>query len=850
MNTINCSILHDPQSCQAILDALPANALLLDSDGTIIAVNAAWRRFCVDNGNADGIGVGDNYLSAGINAGTPESDGSEEASVLVRAVLSGHSDTACFVYPCHAPNRKRWFRLYAVSIGSAHESAGARPALVMHFDVTDTIAAEQRLFDLAHLDSLTGLPNRLLFLDRLRHGLAQTKRQKTRLALLFIDLDRFKNVNDTLGHQVGDELLKQVARRLSGCLRESDTVGRLGGDEFALLLPDISDEQNAETVACKIVNALAQPFHLAGQDLFCGASIGIALHPEDAVDPEHLMQYADTAMYQAKEAGRNTWRFHTPALNERAQERLRLDADLRLAVQRNEFELFYQPKLDLRNGQIVGVEALLRWHHPVRGLVSPLEFVPVLEDTGLINEVGRWAITRACEQLKAWHDAGLTAMSVAVNLSARQFEVGGGAASLAATVEEILGRSGLAPQFLELELTESALMSNADQVAAALAELRGIGLRISVDDFGTGYSSLSYLKRFPLDAVKVDRSFIEDIAADPDDASITRAVITMAHNLKLKVIAEGVESEGQLALLAASYCDEIQGFLFSKPVPATEMEAMLVAGRTLAVPTPGDARPERTLLLVDDEENILAALKRLLRRDGYRILTANGGSQALELLAQNKVDVIVSDQRMPNMTGVEFLRRARTIHPDTVRIVLSGYTELQSITDAINEGAIYKFLTKPWDDELLRANIEEAFRQGEMADDNRRLAEEVRRTNRELAHANSQLQALLDDKQQQLQRDEATLDVAQEILQEVPTAIVGIDDDNLIVFANEAADHLLGNGAPLLGDDAARLPAIARSLLAAGGEGECPFELADRSLRLACRRMRGRSSGRLLMVLE
>lgn len=850
MNDTGLSILRDPQASQAMLDALPANVALLDSDGTIVAVNAGWRQFAAENSGVGCANVGDNYLTACLCAGSNDDGASSEACTLIRAVLSGQSETASFVYPCHAPDRKRWFRLHAAPIAGERAGAATRAALVMHFDVTDTIVAEQRLFDLAHLDSLTGLPNRLLLQDRLRHALAQAKRHQTRLALLFVDLDRFKNVNDTLGHSAGDELLKQVAQRLSACLRESDTVGRLGGDEFAILLPDIASEKDAETVARKIVGTLGAPFQVANQELFCGASVGIALHPEDAAEPELLMQYADTAMYQAKEAGRNTWRFHTPALNERAQARLRLDADLRLAVQRNEFELFYQPKLDLRNGQIVGAEALLRWHHPQRGLVSPLEFVPVLEDTGLIKEVGRWVIRRACTQLKAWHDAGLTTMSVAVNLSARQFEGEGGAASLTATVAEILATSALAPQFLELELTESALMSNADQVAAALAELRGLGLRISVDDFGTGYSSLSYLKRFPLDAVKVDRSFIEDIAADPDDASITRAVITMAHNLKLKVIAEGVESEGQLALLAASYCDEIQGYLFSKPVPAAEMEAMLVAGRKLAVPMPGDARRQRTLLLVDDEENILSALKRLLRRDGYRILTANGGAEALALLAENTVDVIVSDQRMPAMTGVEFLRRARTIHPDTVRIVLSGYTELQSITDAINEGAIYKFLTKPWDDDLLRANIEEAFRQKEMADDNRRLGEEVRRTNRELAHANAQLQALLAEKQQQLQRDETTLDVAQEILQEVPDAIVGVDDDNLIVFANEAADRLLGNGTPLLGDDAARLPAAARALLAAGGEGECALELAGRSLRLACRRMRGRSSGRLLMVRD
>jgi len=477
------------------------------------------------------------------------------------------------------------------------------------------------------------------------------------------------------------------------------------------------------------------------------------------------------------------------------------ETDLRRALENREFELHYQPKVSCASGEIVGAEALLCWKHPTRGLLSAAELLPLLEDRGLVELAGEWTLREACSQLKRWLDDGLAMRTLAVNLSARQLAGG----QLVKVVREVLASSALPAGKLELELTEDVLMRNVEQVIPILAELRSLGVKLIVDDFGTGYSSLSYLKHFPLDAVKIDRSFVQDIAADPDEASITRAIIAMARNLKLKVIADGVDTGAQLALLIANQCDEIQGALFSVPVPAAEMAKMLIEKRSLPLDAIRPTTRQRTILLVDDEENILASLRRLLRRDGYRILTAGGGAQGLEVLEQEEVDVVVSDQRMPGMTGVEFLRRVKTSHPQTVRIVLSGYTELQSITDAINEGAIYKFLTKPWEDELLRSNIAEAFHHKELADENRRLSNDLQVSNRKLADANLQLQQLLEEKQRQLQRGEVTLDIVQEVLQCVPLPIVGFDDEDMVVFANIEADTLFGQGMALIGTEAGEL---------------------------------------------
>jgi diguanylate cyclase (GGDEF)-like protein len=381
---------------------------------------------------------------------------------------------------------------------------------------------------------------------------------------MFIDLDRFKNINDMLGHGVGDQLLVQAARRLQACAREGDVVARLGGDEFALVLPALADDADAAAVAARIVETLAQPFYLEGQPLFVSASVGIAAYPENGRDAETLLKNADTAMYGAKNGGRNNYRFYLAEMHENAAQRLQTETQLRQALERNEFLLHYQPKLDLSTGTISGFEALLRWRHPQRGLVPPLEFIDILEDTGLILPVGAWVIGEVCRQLKAWQAQGMAVPPVAINLSARQLQQ----ADLAGAVERIVVRAGVDPALLEFELTESMLMENPEAAVDTLTRIKALGMRLSVDDFGTGYSSLAYLKRFPLDALKIDRTFVRDLPDDPDDAAITKAVIRLAHSLNLKVVAEGVENEAQIRELELYDCDEIQGYYVGRPLPA------------------------------------------------------------------------------------------------------------------------------------------------------------------------------------------------------------------------------------------------------------------------------------------
>lgn len=480
------------------------------------------------------------------------------------------------------------------------------------------------------------------------------------------------------------------------------------------------------------------------------------------------------------------------------------DDGLRFALARGEFEVHYQPKLSCISGAIVGVEALVRWHHPDRGLVSPSEFISAFERYNLIHQLGNWVLMEACAQVGRWQTAGIEVPIVSVNLSARQFESG----DLVDRVQQALSDSGIAPDRLELELTESLLIRHVDAVVKTLTQLHDQGVRLSVDDFGTGYSSLAYLKQFPLDAIKIDRSFIRDITADPHDASITRAIITMAHQLKLSVIAEGVETVGQLRLLVANQCDEIQGYFFSRPVPADAMEAMLREGRGLARDLLSARQGDRTILIVDDEQPIINALCRLLRPDGYSILCATNAMEGLEILAQNEVDVVLSDQRMPGMTGVEFLRRAKAIHPDAVRMVLSGHADLQSVTDAINEGAIYKYITKPWDRDRLRNLVRDAFRQKELARENRAggvsdlIPALARAANGSSSALHSQVQTV-----QGIRSDDTVPMVlsAQDVLGQLGFPIIGIDPLGMIVFVNQEAHSALGAKDSLHGLNAAQV---------------------------------------------
>ncbi len=438
-------------------------------------------------------------------------------------------------------------------------------------DITERMQTQERLHHLAHHDILTDLPNRMLFMDRLEHALSRARWAGRLVAVLFLDMDRFKIVNDTLGHDVGDRLLQAFGRRLRACVREGDTVARHGGDEFVIVLEDIAAVDDVPATARKILDALAPPFQIDGRELFVTSSIGISLHPNDGRDAPTLLKNADAAMYRAKDMGRNTYQFYSADMGAKAFERLTLETSLRHALRRKEFLLYYQPQVDMDSGRIVGVEALLRWQHPDLGLVLPGDFIPLLEDTGLIVPVGEWVLQTACTQAKAWQRAGLPPVRLTVNLSARQFAE----PNLTDTVARILNEVDLDPAFLELEITESVIMQNAQATIDTLAALGNMGVRFAIDDFGTGYSSLSYLKRFSINTLKIDRSFVRDITTDPDDAAIITTIVAMAHNLKLNVVAEGVETEEQLAFLRAGGCDGFQGYLFSRPVAAEKLARLL-----------------------------------------------------------------------------------------------------------------------------------------------------------------------------------------------------------------------------------------------------------------------------------
>jgi diguanylate cyclase (GGDEF)-like protein/PAS domain S-box-containing protein len=438
-------------------------------------------------------------------------------------------------------------------------------------DISERKRAEEQVRHLAFHDALTGLPNRLLFTDRLSLAVANARRSGSRLAVMFLDLDRFKIINDSLGHSIGDDLLRRVGERLEACVRQGDTVARLGGDEFTVLVPGLLYDDDAARVGRKILEAVSQPFTIDGRELFLTTSIGVSLYPADGEDAETLVRNADTAMYRAKEQGRDNYQLYAPAMNARAVERLSLESRLRPALTNGELRLHYQPVVDLRNGRIAGAEALLRWAHPDLGLVPPARFIPIAEMSGLIVPIGAWVLREACARAREWQREW-PGMTVSVNLSSRQFQQ----SDIVAEVRRALKETGLDPGSLDLEITESSAMLNAEQSIATLSDLKELGVGISMDDFGTGYSSLAYLKRFPIDKIKVDQSFIRDIPSDSDDAAIVTAIIAMARSLQLVVVAEGVETEDQIAFLKDHGCDRMQGFVMSRAVPPDEF-ARLVA---------------------------------------------------------------------------------------------------------------------------------------------------------------------------------------------------------------------------------------------------------------------------------
>jgi diguanylate cyclase (GGDEF)-like protein/PAS domain S-box-containing protein len=440
-------------------------------------------------------------------------------------------------------------------------------------DITERLDTERTIHYMAHHDALTGLPNRRLMQDRLNQAIMAARRRQRHVGVLFLDLDRFKVVNDTLGHDTGDFILKDVARRLVACVREVDTVSREGGDEFVLILPDLEKPENARVVADKILDELAHPVEIGGQEIHVTPSIGISYYPNDATDVHQLLKHADNAMYQAKDAGRNTVRFFTSDLNFLLSKRLEIESRLRKAIENEEFFLRYQPQVEISTGRICGMEALIRWNDPQRGEIFPKDFIFVAEELGLIVPIGEWVFRTACQQLKRWDDEGLPPITISINISPRQFM----ARRLVSTLLAMVRESGANPRLVELEITETMIMRNVEQSIETLAQLRSVGMQLAIDDFGVGYSSLSQLTRLPATSMKIDRSFIMNIPGDAQSASITEAIIAMAKRLKLRVIAEGVETRAQLDFLRTNQCDAFQGFLFSRPVTALEATAMLKA---------------------------------------------------------------------------------------------------------------------------------------------------------------------------------------------------------------------------------------------------------------------------------
>ncbi len=564
-----------------------------------------------------------------------------------------------------------------------------------------------RLRDYALRDPLTGLPNRRVLEKRLRAACEQARKDKTGVAVVFLDLDGIEFINNSLGHAIGDKLLIRASQRMQQLVGGKGVVAHLTSDEFVVLLTGMRQPE-VEQFTRELIQALAQPYFVEHGGLRASASAGIRVSDGDVDDPLELIREADLAMLRAKQEGRNTWHLYTRDMSAAIAKRLALRNDLQQAMDTEALELHYQPIVDGHTCRVVSVESLLRWRHPERGLIQPSQFIPLAEETGQIIRLTEWALATACQASHALRKHGLLDVRVVVNISPLYFQ----RADFVQSIRRALQEAGLPGTALEIEITESLLLANKEEAVTKLAELRELGLYTSIDDFGTGYSSLNYLKNLPVDKIKIDRSFVTDIVTDAADAAISQGIISMAHHLGLKVVAEGIETEAQLAFLKRNHCDEFQGYLLARPAPMEALIASLSAGNCrIALPGMPDApTSDRVLLLIDDERNVLNALVRLLRRDGYQIFTATNPADAFNILATHDVQVVVCDQRMPEMNGTEFFSKVKDLYPNTVRMILSGYTELKSVTDAINRGAIYKYLTKPWDDEKLRSDVQQAFK--------------------------------------------------------------------------------------------------------------------------------------------
>ncbi|MBI3569827.1 MAG: EAL domain-containing protein [Gammaproteobacteria bacterium] len=552
---------------RAIIDAEPACVKLMQADGTLLQINAAGLAM-IEADSAEAV-VGQRVCGLV----TPEYR--EQVQNFIKRVAHGEPDNMEFEI-IGLKGGHRWLDTHAVPFSSPATN-GARLLVAVTRDISEQKRAERELLELVHHDSLTGLPNRLLFTDRLRQAMVEAGRHERLVGVALLDLDQFKKINDSLGYVIGDALLKQVGERLSAALRPGDTIARLGGDEFTLVLADMAHVDDATMVLQKIRSAFEAPFRVDGHELFTTASIGVTLFPFDDKDAQALLRNADIAMYRAKEKGRNTWQFYAAEMTAKATENLAIESALHTAIERHEFELHYQPQVNLATGRITGVEALLRWRHPELGNVPPDRFIPVAEDNSLIVPIGEWVLRTACTQASRWHAARFAPLQVAVNVSSHQLRDPG----FPDTVQRILDETGFPATMLELELTERTLLENAETIVVALDRLKVMGVRFAVDDFGTGYSSLGYLRLFPINVLKIDKSFTAAIENDTGTAAIVRAIITMAHELGMPVVAEGAETAAQCTFLRQHKCDTLQGYHFSRPVPAQDVTRMLTDGKTL-----------------------------------------------------------------------------------------------------------------------------------------------------------------------------------------------------------------------------------------------------------------------------
>jgi len=577
--------------------------------------------------------------------------------------------------------------------------------VITYTDKTKSKQREKVIEYQATHDKLTDLPNRQLLSDRLNQSITQATLQQTKIVVALIDLDNFKYINDSFGHSAGDRLLKVVASRLQKTIRDSDTVARFGGDEFVIILTNQHEEGVTLRLVRRILDNVAQPIFIEGQEHQTSCSLGISTFPDDGKDPDTLLKMADIAMYRAKNEGRNTFQFYTQELQHQLAAKLDKETKLRKAISAKEFRLHYQPKVDLTTGKIVSAEALIRWHQADLGEVPPDEFIPFAEETGLIIEIDRWVFNQVCLQVKSWQADGIPVPPIAINISAETFEQ----KNLDDYIGDILSQYGVQESQIVLEITETASMRNIEKNIETMQQLKKRGFNLSIDDFGSGYSNLNYLRKFPVNSIKIDRCFVSGLPENPMDLAIIKAVITMGHSLGMRIIAEGVETEAQMKLLAAHQCDEMQGFYFSKPIPCHDFAQMLVSDITVAPEKLCRRNHEHILLVVDDEPNMLSALKRSLRQSGYQILFANSASEAFDLMAKNEIGVVLSDHNMPVMSGVEMLSRTKLLYPETTRILMSGFDDSKMAVNAINRGEVFKFATKPLDMEELKELIDEGF---------------------------------------------------------------------------------------------------------------------------------------------